>query len=67
MAFFLTNFSSECISTVIKTWNVLFHTLNFAHFIFKLEWGEGHNMGKPYIWHFTIFAVLIYGLFCQLT
>ena len=36
------SFSSECISTVaIKLGKVLFHILNFAHFIFKLEGGRG--------------------------
>ena len=46
----------------IKLRKVLFHILNFAHFIFKLEGGgEGcHNMGKPYIRPFMIFAVLTF-------
>ena len=38
MEFFFTHFSSECISTTaLKLRKVLFHILNFAHFIFKLE------------------------------
>jgi len=62
MEFFFTHFSSECISTTaLKLRKVLFHILNFAHFIFKLE-GE-----LPYIRPFMVFPVLIYGLFCQLT
>jgi len=39
--FFLTHLSSECIGTMaLKLRKVLFHILNFAHFIFKLE-GKG--------------------------
>jgi hypothetical protein len=44
--FFLTHFSSECISTVaLKLRKVLFHILNFTHFIFKLE-GKQPKYGK---------------------
>jgi len=49
----------------IKTCKVLFHILNFVHFIFKLE-------GGAVIWErilvgLLLYLLLTYGLFCHLT
>ena len=50
--FFFTHLSSEYIGTMaLKLRKVLFHILNFAHFIFKLE-----GKGAAIIWESLIFG-----------